>query len=214
MSLSYIEFFYEGSTLGHHRPDGLQILKTHMPYEYLKKKVEKENLKVIVMTRDPKDTITSYYHMHCHDHMGKFPGDFHDFYKLFKSKRLTYGDVFEWTAEWWRRQNLPNVLTIKYEDLHKDCTTELGRVCKFLGLDVGFKKMQEVVEECSFKKLSTNKEIYREIDEQTDDTTDGKLWFRKGVVGDWKNHFNQAELEEFDRLSRIYFEPIGLTFCD
>lgn len=189
-----------------------RAFKTHLRYEFLKEKVEKEKLKVIVLLRNPKDILTSYFYMYKQSIMGCFPGDFHDFFALFKANQLEYGDVLQWTLGWWQARNLPNVLYIKYKDMKVDCANVLKQVADFLNVEHSDEALAHIVEECSFKNLKSQKMLEKVGSVDSIKRPANDIFFRKGIIGDWKNHFLDEEAEYLDELCEKYYKPVGLSF--
>ena len=81
-----------------------RFMKTHLPFELWEKQLKKHpNLRVIQTIRNPKDTLVSYYHHYRSDPtMGAFNGTWDQFFKLFKEKKLPWGDYFQHNAAWYR----------------------------------------------------------------------------------------------------------------
>ena len=85
-----------------------------------------------------------------------------------------------------------NVIQVKYEDMKKDSGAELIRVVKRLSNDQPDPaRVQEIVDEFSFEKQSGRKA----------GSENKKSYLRKGVVGDWKNHFSTEACEIFDKYA-------------
>ena len=74
---------------------------------------------------------------------------------------------------------------IRYERLHADFDGELAKVLEFLAVDAGPKVMLACREAGAFGRLSGGRERGEE---------DRDAFFRKGIVGDWRNTFD-AECE-------------------
>ncbi|ELT87470.1 hypothetical protein CAPTEDRAFT_84878, partial [Capitella teleta] len=179
-----------------------RMLKTHLKYEFFSKKVQEGNIKVIIALRNPKDTLVSFYHMYQFAAFGSYSGSFADFLQLFKSKKLVYGDIFEWMTSWWPVRDLPNVLVVKYEDLIADCEGGIRRLGDFLHVTISDERIKEIAEDCRFKAMKSEGVGSREV------------FFRKGVVGDWKNFFEEDQAEYIDELTRLHLQPIGLELSD
>ena len=86
-----------------------------------------------------------------------------------------------------------NYAEVRYEDLLERPYEEVRRLVGFLGADTGDKAVQGAVDSASFEKLSKGRERGQE---------DTSSFYRKGVSGDWKNHFTQRDKE-------IYKEEAG-----
>ncbi len=95
-----------------------------------------------------------------------------------------------------------NVVLVKYEDFNKNCFDTLEYVLKSIGVD----KIDEELLHFTVKKFSFEKQTGRKpgmVNEQ-----DNK---RKGIIGDWKNHFDKKTAELFhqhtgDLLLKLNYE--------
>ncbi len=95
-----------------------------------------------------------------------------------------------------------NYVEVRYEALVDRPENELERLVKFLGAESRPKTIQRCVESTSFEKLSKGRERGRE---------DPTSFFRKGVVGDWRNVFTDDDLTIFERgagelLTKLEYE--------
>ena len=212
--MSYIEWVSPGETphvdvLMSQQPP--RVYKTHLPYKYMKKAIEEDKTKVILVLRNPKDTLVSFYHFYkmCNLY-GNFPGNFNDFFEMIKAKKIAFGDFFEWTSEWWQCSNLDHVLVLRYEDMIKDPLTIVTKLSKFVGKELSDEQIQTVVNECAMKKMEKNP--VTNVDDWTFFDQSISKFYRKGKVGDWVNHFTEEQSQMFDDKSKEYFDPIGLTF--
>jgi hypothetical protein len=91
-------------------------------------------------------------------------------------------------------QRQPNrLLEIRYEDLIDNFDVTMQPVLEFLGVFADVESLQRCRDAGSFKRLSSGRESGEE---------DSQSHFRKGVSGDWKNHFD-------DECRRYYSETAG-----
>jgi hypothetical protein len=92
-------------------------------------------------------------------------------------------------------------LTIRYEDLSRHTLTLLRQVCGFLGASLDSAVLQACCAAADFGKLSGGRKRAQE---------DRNSLFRRGVLGDWRNHFDKpTELalrkKVEPRLSRLRY---------
>ena len=83
-------------------------------------------------------------------------------------------------------------LEVRYEDLHAEPIAHTRRVLEFLGVEVTPKHVSACVDSASFSRLSQGRHRGEE---------DRLSHFRKGIVGDWINHFDNDALNRFEAVA-------------
>ncbi|XP_077558043.1 sulfotransferase ssu-1-like [Haemaphysalis longicornis] len=203
---------------------------THLPPH---KAPHSANAKYIYVTRNPYDCCVSYYY-----HVKGFPwyhfadGTFSEFFDMFVSGKVDYGDYFDHLLPWYERRHDPNVLFITYESVKEDTDTWVLRIADFLDKqqygdflktrpDV-LEKVLNAVSIDTMKKLTfsigdeaeqagavcadatgdlsvatQNPSKRASRQDQTTGLVSGTL-ARKGIVGDWKNHFSPGQITEMN----------------
>lgn len=182
-----------------------RIIKTHMGHGFFIKPI-KQQVKIVVVLRNIKDVLVSYYHFYKFCDEYSFKGSFDEYFELFRDKHLSFGDWFDWVLGWWQECNNPNVLFVTYEDMKEDILREARRVCQFLGKDRTDDQLKEIIDYSSFGKmkkriLATNKAEKEGV---------GQL--RKGAVGNWTDYLNQEQSQYVDQLLREKITGTGLVF--
>jgi LPS sulfotransferase NodH len=94
---------------------------------------------------------------------------------------------------------------VRYEDLLERPNEEVERLLGFLGVDTEETLVERCVSSASFEKLSKGRERGQE---------DPSSFYRKGVAGDWKNHFTEEDRRVFkeeagELLIRLGYENDG-----
>src|SRR5690606_20470679 len=89
---------------------------------------------------------------------------------------------------------------LRYEDLHADGPDLTARMLAFLGVDASEENVEACCSAGSFNKLAGGRERGRE---------DKGSFFRKGIVGDWREHFDAPALEVFTRLGEGMMNELG-----
>ena len=167
----------------------------------------------IIVVRDPRDTYASLFH---HEttlnrvrdvptvfdrHFRRTPGrDLRDEFADYLEVRLrgrfhpyfTYSDFVE---SWLDR---PGICLVRYEDMLARPEAELSRILAFLGLAADPERVRAAVAENSF--ANQTRRLYGS--ERAPGQEDATKFLRKGVSGDWKNHFDE-------RSCRIFWEVEG-----
>ena len=107
---------------------------------------------------------------------------------------------FNWKefADSWLGQE--NVAYVKYEDLLEDAAEALMEpIKKISGKEADFEKLVAAREKFSFKNQTK-----REAGEE-----DKNSFLRKGIAGDWKNHFTKEACETFDKYAGDTLVKLG-----
>ena len=186
-----------------------RLMKTHLR-KYFFEKPLKQNNKIVVVLRNVKDTMVSYYHFYQKWDDFAFKGhDFDEFFELFREKRLCYGDWYDWVLDWWTEKDNPNVCFFFYENMKADIHKETRRLAAFLGKELTEEQFQFVVNRAEFDCMQ------RGAARSTDDKRENagkKVLFRKGLVGDWRSHFSEQQAKYVDDLTTEKLAGTGLHF--
>ena len=81
-------------------------------------------------------------------------------------------------------------------------------IAEFLRKPLSDEIINRIAEQCTFKGMMKNSSNYKQTDE---DDNIGQI-LRKGVVGDWKNHFTPEMNERFDKDVLAKLSGCGLEF--
>lgn len=171
---------------------------------------------VIVLWRDPRDIVISYYHHAVIGNVHANPSHVKQVRKncgilepmnvkaelvkfidlMFSGKiaplGVTWCDFFD---RWFGDEYVKHV---KYESLLENANNELLALAEYLGRDVSPNDINRIVEEHSFERKSG----------RTRGEEDQHSFVRKGVSGDWVNYFNEESYAFFldkvgDRIERL-----------
>lgn len=177
--------------------------------------------KAIVVVRDPRDVYVSFYHyensyersdqnsilfnMFKHDRARPLRDDFYEYLKV-KLLVKTHPWFFysQFLDSWLSR---PSICVVRYEDCLKEPEQQLIRMLRFLDDVIDLDRIVKTVEETSFESITKKK--YGAARKTGD--ADNSKFHRKGVIGDWKNHFNEEAcllLEKVDgpSIRRLGYE--------
>ena len=164
---------------------------------------------VVVAWRDGRDVMVSWYYQQLIPHewnelqvsrsRRELPlEDYDDVYKnlpAFIEYAFTrpHSPRFSWADFARRWHGRKDVVHVRYEDLSRDTAGELRRIVLGLtGKQLSPREASAIVEEFSFERQAG-----RRAGEE-----DRRSFLRKGVVGDWRNHFSPEAREVFDWHAR------------
>ncbi len=169
--------------------------------------------RTIIVLRDPRDVLNSFYffenyYVDNNRTLSKIRGDINDSdtkniekylpFKIEKPQEST--PQFSYSKFWDFYKNDKSILFVKYEDMVADTYKELKRVLKFIGYsNIGEEKIKQIIDNNNIKKLRSKER-----------TTDVKSrFFRKGIVGDWKNNFSEQSINYFKLEYGKLLEDMG-----
>uniref|UniRef100_A0A2K5CZA2 Sulfotransferase n=1 Tax=Aotus nancymaae TaxID=37293 RepID=A0A2K5CZA2_AOTNA len=179
-----------------------RLMSSHLPIQIFTKAFFSSKAKVIYMGRNPRDVVVSLYHYSKIAGQLKDPGTPNQFLRDFLKGEVQFGSWFDHIKGWLRMQGKDNFLFITYEELQQDLQGSVQRICEFLGHPLGEEALGSVVAHSTFSAMKANTmSNYTLLPPSLLDHRRG-AFLRKGVCGDWKNHFTVAQSEAFDRVYR------------
>ncbi|XP_019180992.1 PREDICTED: cytosolic sulfotransferase 5-like isoform X4 [Ipomoea nil] len=200
--------------------NGFRVLSTHLPLELLPKSVWESKCKLICVCRNQKDTVVSYWHF-----MNKLRAEllgleaipFPETFDRYCRGASMFGPFWDHVLGYWKEslENPGKVLFLKYEEIKEEPEVELRRIAGFLGCP--FSEEEEeggvvggISRLCSFESLSN-----LEVNKTGKCLFFGRpnnVYFRKGKVGDWRNHLTDEMAGKLDQIVEEKFKGTGLKF--
>ena len=164
-----------------------------------------DDYKIVLMLRDPRDVLTSYYFHHAHESVTKINGNpVQAKFILERSKEALSKSLDEWVLDTTPMYlkiyqtyaeeifSRPNTLFLKYEDMVQDFDGWLQKLLEFLALDISQNTINEILQKANFKV----------------DREDVKAHKRQVTPGDHKRKLK----EETIKFLNLKFNDILATF--
>ncbi|XP_060943261.1 sulfotransferase 6B1 [Limanda limanda] len=167
-----------------------RFLGTHMHPDNIPTTFYTKKTKMLVVFRNPKDTLVSFYHFCNNNPVLPSVQSWESFYSQFMSGEVAWGSYFDHALAWEKRMNDHNVMIVTYEGLKQDLSEGIRQISSFYGYPLTEAQVQQITEESSFKAMKESA--------ANSHGTIGSAIFRKGEVGDWKNHFTPEQSREMD----------------
>ena len=173
-----------------------------------------QEIKMVLMMRDPRDQIISHmYHIKrdtthsWHERLTNL-GDDEALMACIEGHPGTENGIpflggadfwFQFAQEWLRNQTM-KIHPVKYEDLRLNPLDELNKVFQYLGIKATDTFIQSIIERNRFERLSVEGwRIWQAA--RKPGQTKANSHFRKGITGDWKNHFKEAHSQRFKKIA-------------
>ncbi|XP_063800874.1 sulfotransferase 1 family member D1-like isoform X1 [Pseudophryne corroboree] len=189
-----------------------RLVKTHLPIQLMPESFWEKNSKVIYVARNAKDVAVSYFYFY---NMAKFlpdPGPWDIFLDSYMKGNVCYGPWQDHVKGWWEKKNNYNILYLFYEDLKVKRKSEIRKILQFLEVELSDDILEKIAFHTSFEEMKNNDMVnYRTVHKLLLDQS-CTSFMRKGVVGDWKNHFTVAQNEKFDEDYKRQMSGTDLHF--
>jgi hypothetical protein len=186
---------------------GRRLFTSHLPYP-LMPRFKGTTARIVSVARNPKDVAISTY-FHDQSKLG-YEGSWEEYFQLFRKGDVTFGSYFDHVLPWWQAsQNDRSILFLKYEDMKKDHTGNVARLASFLDVQADTALIDKVVTLSSFQSMATGQNTNFDWVPQK---ADKPKHFRKGDIGDWRNHFTAEQSQQMDDLFLEKMKDTGLQF--
>ncbi|KAJ8013727.1 hypothetical protein DPEC_G00032800 [Dallia pectoralis] len=167
-----------------------RLMGTHLHPDNIPESFTAKKTKILVVFRNPKDTMVSYYHFTNKNPILPTAESWDRYFSEFMSGKVPWGSYFDHALAWEKRVDDPNVMIVTFEELKQDLSEGVRRVSDFFGLSLSDAQVQAITEQSTFGAMKEDsKEQFGQM---------GNVIFRKGDVGDWKNFFSPAQSQEMD----------------
>ncbi|XP_066553235.1 sulfotransferase 6B1 [Amia ocellicauda] len=167
-----------------------RLLGTHMHPDNIPSSFAEKNTKILLVLRNPKDTIVSYFHFTNKNPVLPTAESWDKFFADFMSGEVFWGSYFDHALSWEKHIDNPNIMFVTYEDLKENLSEEIKQIAKFFNFTLSEEQINTIAQESTFTVMKENSE-----------NSHGPLsnvYFRRGEVGDWKNHFSEDQSKEMD----------------
>ncbi len=153
--------------------------------------LKEAKINYVILHRDLRDVAVSYHfyvrntpwHPEHHFHADS---DVQEGLKIFCERMLP--QYVHWVRSWKKNADPNHSVQIRYEEMLENPVDSMTTIAKLFNLDHSKQKIEQIVEQHSFKNMSGGRTRGEGADSQ---------FARKGISGDWKNHFTPQLREQY-----------------
>ena len=196
-----------------------RMIYTHFHADALPREIFAKKRKVVRLIRNPKDVaVSAFHHRSAMDeslcHKMTWDEFIEEMMDVFEGKRVSDdiflrkgGDWFTYELDCEEKLNhIDHSIVLYYEDLKEDMLPQLKRLATFLGREYDDWFLEKIAEKTNLDYVKKHKNLgMHDVLVKP-----GTSLYRKGVIGDWRNHFNVEQARRFDAIieSRMKGCPI------
>ncbi|KAL0362663.1 UNVERIFIED_CONTAM: Cytosolic sulfotransferase 15 [Sesamum calycinum] len=195
-----------------------RILATHVPYHVLPDSIKESGSKIIYICRNPLDQFISHRHFFLKNRLQpeEEPLPLDEAFDMYCNGVHPFGPFWDHMLGFWNAslEKPDTVLFLKYEELKEDIVSSLKKMAEFIGVPFSTEEekrggVEEIAELCSMKNL---KRLKVNKKGNWNGIIENSSFYRKGEVGDWKNHLSPSMADRVDKLLEEKLSGSGLTF--
>ncbi|UCG25835.1 MAG: sulfotransferase domain-containing protein [Chloroflexota bacterium] len=187
-----------------------EVVHGHDRYsEELWELLQSNGIKVVLTMRDPRDQVVSrLFHIRrerehpWHDRLTNMGND-DAMMAIIEGRHLGSTEALPGTRDhvsltvgWLEAGDKAHC--VRYEDLKEDTSREFGEVLHYIGVAAREELIRAIVERNRFERLTTGRGFWRVG--RKSGQQDANSFYRKGIVGDWRNFFNELHVKRFKEL--------------
>ncbi|MFT4551811.1 MAG: hypothetical protein ACI9S8_000432 [Chlamydiales bacterium] len=192
---------------------------------------ENKEVSFVYLIRDPRDIVNSTYHRMVNDHIVEESEEFlsldkedallailEGFDYVRKDYVLKWPSLKKMCQDFVRAQEAENIYVLRYEDVRHDPMTAYKALMKWMQLDLfplcplNDSIFEEAIYQGTFEAQLGGKRAEGEDCDKIFRYEDGAISSaRKGVVGDWKNHFSLKVVQKINEMVSEELVQLGYS---
>jgi len=166
-----------------------RIVKTHQKYLTLFSKN-----KGVLIVRDPRDIVISYYYYVLGLKAHGFKGSISD---LLRDRKMGLKPFFQHYASWQTHVGL----ILRYEDLKENPIEGFSRLAAFYGIERSQEEILQAIDASNFSNMRTAQEKSSQLKSEF---KEGHQFVRSGKKEQWKSLFSDDDRMYYESLKKEY----------
>lgn len=162
--------------------------------------------KVIYIVRDGRDAMCSYLHFNTR------LGNSVTLEEMINTGKFVFPcDWHNHVQQWLSNPYNSKIHYIRYEDLLNNTFFELKKIASFIGIDRTDEQINKAIEGNTLENMRTKAIKYNGLGQKDWRGDIGINFFRKGVVGDFKNEMTDDLIQKFNQKSEKELKAFNYT---
>ncbi|VVB15932.1 unnamed protein product [Arabis nemorensis] len=191
-----------------------RVFSTHMPLHTLQVPLNDSPCKIVYLCMNLKDVLVSHWYFWCNN-LGKEVETttsltFESMFDSFCSGVHFFGSFWKNVLSYWRKslEDPNHVLFMRFEELKTEPRGQLKKLAEFLGCPFSEEEeensgsLDKILDLCSLSNLS---DLEVNKTGKTSYNVHYYSFFRKGEIGDWKNHLTLEMENKIDKIIEAKF---------
>ncbi|XP_052383345.1 sulfotransferase 6B1-like isoform X2 [Oncorhynchus keta] len=150
-----------------------RLLGTHLHPDNIPGTFIAKKTKMLVVFRNPKDTVVSYYHFMNTNPVLPNAKSWDSFFTDFMEGEVAWGSYFNHALAWEKLMDNPNILMVTYEQMKENLGQGVQEISKFFDFPLTEEQIQTIAGQSTFNAMK-----------ESSKNTHGKhgnVFFRKGI---------------------------------
>jgi hypothetical protein len=164
-----------------------RVVKTHKKWWPIFQGID-----AILLVRDPRDVMVSYYFYKCGKVKSEFNGSFSEF---IRDPNLGVPAWVRHYRSWKTRANI----FLRFEDLKSDDISTFQKLSSAINVGASKSTIKEAVRRSRFEKMKEVEEKYG-VRTDVEHFHEESQFMRKGKSGDWKEMFNNSDISYLNNV--------------
>lgn len=152
---------------------------------------------VVYVSRNPKDMAVSYFTFFKALKVYPISATLEATVKALMAGQTVFSPYWPHVKQAWQKRHHPNLHFVFYEDMKKDIMLEMRKINEFLGTNMSEERLEAIAQYTSFSAMKSRGDPLKDDIFEKENENEVKF-FRKGKMGDWKNHFTPEQTKEMD----------------
>ncbi|RXN31276.1 sulfotransferase family cytosolic 2B member 1-like protein [Labeo rohita] len=189
-----------------------RVFATHFHHGMMNESYFKIKPRVLYVMRNPKDVFTSSFYYYGMASYLVNPGRQDEFMEKFLNGKIMFGSWFDHVKSWINAEEKESILYIFYEEMIADLKGSVEKIAKFLGKSLSADVTEKIADHCVFKNMKQNQmSNFSLVPEEYMDQKKSEF-LRKGIAGDWKNLFTEAQEQRFNAVYKEKMKDVTFKF--